>query len=142
MCIRDSIYTAPAPAPAPTQNENENETVKGGVNDIVDVEINASSFPSTQVFNEMVDLSISMVNTQFKSDQTQQNLSRQGPSLSSIPPLDAMGRYLLHPTEFKELLKAFQSPPQKVKDSASASTGKTSRRSSRRRTSNSLKKVY
>ncbi len=85
------------------------------------VSVNASSFPSAPAFDEMVNLSISMINGQSSiPSASNSNVSTIKTATAAITtvapePLDTMGRFLLHPTEFKELLKAFRSPPKRKK---------------------------
>lgn len=66
------------------------------------------SFPTAPVFEEMVNLSIAMI------DGSSVKKDLPAPRQVAIPPpLDALSRYLLHPKEFIDLLKSFRSPPKK-----------------------------
>jgi len=82
-----------------------------------------TGFPSVPVFEEMVNLSIAMI--QGTSTISKPDEASESPPVKVVPPpVDALSRYLLHPKEFTELLKSFRSPPRKKVTSARKSSEK------------------
>ena len=101
-----------------------------------------TGFPSAPIFDEMVNLSISMVQSLSGAQGVDTSVSfpcSTSSSSSSIvtntASIDTISRYLLHPTEFRDLLKAFRSPPKKSHKKISPTERRTSRNSLRRRSS-------